>query len=282
MPHYISPLDETYIRFDAAAKLLAEHDRMVTSDGMLEMLMRAMWEGSFNLPNHEDIPEQKQSDRENPENWLCVPIEAPRANLTASQAALSPRPFEYFEAGRDTIISVMYTMEFLPGELQGWSDMLDHGDGKMYLHDKASAFKALTCLPLSEYSEAGKAYLGKLYIPRRMLQSWLDKRSLKFVHLFDLESEPETSAQQADGSLPDDDALPPRGRPSFPAWPAIQAAAIKLREEDASLKNKIIAHEVRRRALTCYNKEDVPSEATILRQLHMFIKPAINDHPGPD
>ena len=49
MPRYISPLDETFIRFDAAAGLIARRDQTVTPDSVLELLVRAMWQGRFEL-----------------------------------------------------------------------------------------------------------------------------------------------------------------------------------------------------------------------------------------
>ena len=190
MPRYISSLDDTFIRFDAAAEKLASINGMSTPNSMLETLTIAMWQGAFNPPDPGTDPSFDKSNREDPENWLSIPIQQPRVLLSEGQRALSPKPFEYYEAGRDTIISVMYCDEMLPGEQKGWHDLLEGGDGLHYLHGKDEALETLIRIPLHRYSKDAKAFLRSIYIPRRLLQKWLDFRSLAYRGVFVTQKQP--------------------------------------------------------------------------------------------
>lgn len=262
MPNFISPLDDTYIRFDAAADILAKAKGTVTADSMLEMLTLAMWRGAFDPP-----------DRKDEENWLFIPIEQPRVLLTDGQRALKPLPVEYYGAARATIISVMYCSDFLPGERSGWASMLERRDNLTYLHDKESAFQALPQMPLRSYSEDGKSYLCSIYIPRAMLQGWLDRRSQDFCSLFI----PSGNAFSVSGSSPANDTklehtAPKRGRPRMPAWEFIKIWAFKLKADHPDIQNKELAGRLYERAATLFDEKDMPSEATIVRQLAKILR----------
>ena len=97
---------------------------------MLEILMRAMWRGDFDPSHLFDNDEYDPVLHEDPESRLCVLIDAPPATLTDGQLKLKPRACEYFEAGRETILSVMYCMALLPGAASAWGGMLESGDGR--------------------------------------------------------------------------------------------------------------------------------------------------------
>ena len=92
MPRYISPLDETFIRFDAAAGLIARRDQTVTPDSVLELLARAMWQGRFEPSDFVKRDPSAKKEKEAPENWLYIPIVAPGHLLTPEQASMKPRP----------------------------------------------------------------------------------------------------------------------------------------------------------------------------------------------
>jgi len=261
MPKYISPLDDAYIRFDAAADILAKANRMATSDSMLEMLTIAMWKGAFDPLQPDD-----------PESWLQIPIQQPRVLLTEGQQALKPLPFEYYGARRETLISVMYCSDLLPGDREGWTAMLEGGNGLSYLHDKDNAFDALIQLPLRCYSDAGKAYLRSIYIPRRPLQDWLDYRSQDFHGLFaasgaPVRAKPSSPANDAEAQL----AATKRGRPRMPAWDFIEIWAVKLKAENPDMQNKELAGVLYERAAKHFDKKDMPTEATIVRQLSKIL-----------
>lgn len=277
MPNYISPLDDTYIRFDAAAELLSRRNGMSTPDGMLEMLTIAMWRGAFNPARRSDKLHYKADEWEDMENWLSIPIQQPRVLLSEGQKALRPMPFEYYLAGRDTVISVMYCSDLLPGDPQGWHDMLEDGDGLHYLHDKDNALVALTQLPLHCYSDAGKAYLCSIYIPRRLLQTWLDRRSSDFRGMF-LKSDGPTEVNSAQSANDAEVHLRAgkRGRPSLAAWDMIEIWAVKIDAHNPDMQRKQLAGRLYTMALEHFDKSAVPSESTIVRKLGEFL-----DDPRP-
>ena len=273
MPKYISPLDDTYIRFDAAAELLSRHHGKSTPEGMLEMLTIAMWKGRFNPPDCGLESEFGQAQRNDFENWLAIPIEQPGVLLNDRQRALKPKPFEYYEAGRDTILSVMYCDGLLPGDQHGWHDMLEGKDGLLYLHDKANAFATLVRMPLICYSDYAKAYLKNLYIPRYLLKTWLDRRSLDFEGLFVPKNTPQLEQLP---SKPANDAVAQkptikRGRPALPAWTMIEAWAVKLDAQNPDMQRKQLAGRLYMMALEQFDKSAVPNESTILRKLSSFL-----------
>ena len=263
MPNYISPLDDRYVRFDGASECMASRNNMNTPDGMLEMLTIAMWQGHFNPPPPDWSKDVDKSFYYDPENWLAVPIEQPQATLNEGQRALKPNPYAYYEAGRDTIISVMYCSDLLPGDREGWHGMLEGGDGLNYLHDKHSAFAALARLPLHSYSEHGKDYLRSLYIPRHMLQAWLNCRSLDFQGLFVRDDSEQSAVPEPANDTPSSK----RGRPILPSWEMIKDLAIRLHAEEPDRSRKQLAGLLYTMALERYERSDVPGETTILRRL---------------
>lgn len=268
MTQSISPLDDTLIRFDAAAALLAKRESNATSDAMLEMLVRAIWRGDFNPPCQFENNDYDHSQRNDPDNWLRIPIEAPPATLTEGQLRLKPRPFEYFEGGCETLLSVMYSMKLLPGDAFAWDDLLKHGDGKMHLHSKHDALAALVRMPLNAYSEAGRDYLAGLFIPREMLQTWLNQRSSRFSDIF--RYEPSTNHRALTEPANDRhnrSAQIKRGRPAFAAWTEICAWAVQLNARFPDMPRKELAGKLYERALQNFSVIDVPNESTILRRL---------------
>lgn len=268
MTQSISPLDDTLIRFDAAAAVLANREPNATPDAMLEMLVRAAWRGDFNPPCQYEDNDYDHSQRDDPDNWLRIPIEAPSARLTEGQLRLKPRPFEYYEGSCETLLSVMYCMRLLPGDQSAWDDLLNNGNGRMYLHGTQDALTALIRMPLNTYSKAGRAYFAGLYIPRRMLQVWLDQRSSRFARLFNHDQASEHYSITEPANDRHSHIVPTkRGRPALGAWPAIAAWATELNESDPEMPRKELAGRLYERALQEFEAADVPNETTILRRL---------------
>lgn len=280
MPHYISPLDETFIRFDAAASLMASRDQTVTKESVLDMLVRAMWQGRFDPSDALKMARSDESDRENPENWLHIPIVAPDHLLTAEQVTLKPRPYEYYGAGRGTVISVMHSEDLLPGDAEQWTNMIREG-GRGPL-DPAMAYDALIRTPFTKYPEAGKEYLRGIYIPRVMIQLWLDRRSSNFNDLF--------SPREAAGApcpptadLNQDNKPPPtKGRPRFSCREFIRERAVALKIAHPDMTHKIIAYKVRQTALEEYDETDVWEESTIYHKLGGYFKNLPDNGSRPD
>ena len=283
VPIFISPLDETYMTFGGASSVLAGRDPLVSATDMLDMLVRAMWRGDFNPPASLGLRPTTNPHRSDPENWLCAAIEAPPASLTAAQKALRPQPVEFFSVSRNSILSVMLSRQALPGDPSGWTTMFDRRANEG-INREAEAMEALVRIPLSAYPSIGRTYIEGIFIPRIMLQAWLDQRSSKHAGLF-YRVDPPSHSAQAPRSPDAADDVPPidpskRGRPNYASWAAIEAAARKLRTEHPNMLNKTLAHEVRRLVLGCFDDGDVPSEATIIRRLHAIIAPPRSDTPS--
>ncbi|MEO0697716.1 MAG: hypothetical protein AAFY84_16645 [Pseudomonadota bacterium] len=277
MTQNMSPLDEDFIGFGAAAAILSEHDRTATREGMLEMLVRALWSGEFNPPSQFEDYDFDQSRRDNPQFWLSVPIDVPGYKLTKGQAALRPRPMEYYPAGRDTILSVMHCMQLLPGEQAPWDAMLDRGRDGTFRDDTASALTALVGMPLHAYTDKARDYFESIYVPRRLLQAWLDDRTPKFGGVLTaadpgsdgrLKPEHQSSANEdaIGGSRP-----AKRGRHEFRSCPLIKKWALELKAQNPTMLRKELAGAIHEKALQELSKGDVPAESTILRDLKSLL-----------
>ena len=280
MPRYISPLDETFIRFDAAAGLIARKDQTVTPDSVLELLVRAMWQGRFEPSDFVKRDPSAKKEKEAPENWLYIPIVAPGHLLTPEQAAMKPRPYEYYGAGRSTVISVMYTEGLLPGDMEQWRSILEP-EG-MAPRDTEIAYDALIRTPFVKYTEAGQEYFRGIYIPRQMLQEWLDRRSSKFTDLFaptPIASDTPPSEPQP---KPDNGSSPTKGRPRFSCREFIRERAVALKIAHPDMTHKIIAHKVRQNALKEYDETDVWEESTIYHKLGGYFKNLPDNRSRPD
>ncbi|MCA8905814.1 MAG: hypothetical protein KDA43_13545 [Hyphomonas sp.] len=268
----ISPLDDALIRFDAAAAVMARHNPFATAGAFLEMLVHATWRGDFNPPGFDVDPNFRGSDFNSPEDWLHIPIEAPRFRLTQGQVALRPRPFEIFEGSSHTLLSVMYCAAHLPGAQKAWDDLLDHGNGNMYLHGKKDALAALAQLPLSAYSEEAQIYLSRLFIPRVMLQRWLDLRSSQFAGVFcpdrSGDDRPASRAANDHSSHPEQGK---RGRPTLAAWERITTWALQLDADFPDMPRKELAGRLHEMAKSEFGAGEVPSESTILRRLSSLL-----------
>lgn len=269
MPKYISPLDDMYIRFDAAAELLARTNQMSTRDGMLEMLTIAMWQGAFNPPSRFEPGDYDHSTRDDPENWLCAPIPMHELMLPKAQRVLKPRPVEYYEVGRSSVLSVMHCDGLLPGDQSAWNALLDFRNCSANLEKEDHAFAALIQTPLRDYSAESQSYLQGIYVPRRLLQTWLNRRSNDFDDLFvwNKQEQPNHSETQPANDTDEKTSCATRGRPSLPAWARIEEWAVNLNAENPDMQRKQLAGLLYVKALEEFGKSAVPNETTILRRL---------------
>lgn len=105
----ISPLDDGFVRFGHIAMLMAEENEQRAYEDITDRLKRAVFAGEFEPP-HISTP-----NRDNPVNWLRMEIVIPPFELTRTQAKLDPRPKRFYGVGRETIVSVLYTSDALPG-----------------------------------------------------------------------------------------------------------------------------------------------------------------------
>lgn len=262
-----------YIRFDAAAELLARINQMSTADGMLEMLIIAMWHGAFNPPSQFEPNDFDQSTRDDPENWLSIPIPMHVSMLPEPQRALKPRPVEYYEVGRSSVLSVMHSEGLLPGDQAAWNALLNTRDCVANPQREDHAFAALIQTPLRDYSTESQSYLKGIYVPRRLLQSWLDRRSNDFdgIIVWDRRKEPSQKTARPANDTGRNALRSARGRPSLPAWDKIEGWAIKLNADNPGMQRKQLAGLLFTKALEQFDISAVPNETTILRRLSSIL-----------
>lgn len=274
MPKFISPLDDMYIRFDAAAELLARTNQMSTADGMLEMLTIAMWHGAFNPPSRFQTSDFDQSTRDDPENWLCIPIPMHVSMLPKAQRALKPRPVEFYEVGRSSVLSVMHSEGLLPGDQTAWNALLDNRDCAADPKSEDHAFAALIQIPLRDYSAESQNYLKGIFVPRRLLQTWLNRRSNDFdgIIVWNRPKEPNLQAARPANDAVGIASRSARGRPSLPAWEKIEVWAKKINAENPDMQRKQLAGLLYTKALEVFDTSAVPNETTILRRLATILK----------
>ena len=273
MSKYISPLDDMYIRFDAAAEVLARAHQLSTPEGMLEMLTIAMWQGAFNPPSQFELNDFDHSTRDDPENWLCIPIPMHASMLPEAQRSLKPRQVEFFEVGRSSVLSVMHCEGLLPGDQAAWNTLLDHRNRVPTQQKENDAFAALIQTPLRDYSAESLRYLRGIFVPRRLLQQWLNRRSNAFHGIIDLSvaGPPHRSTNQPANDVERTAPRSARGRPSLPAWDSIKVWAQKLNAENPKMPRKRLAGLLYEKALEEFGKSAVPNETTILRQLSRIL-----------
>jgi hypothetical protein len=111
--------------------------------------------------------------------------------------------------------------------------------------------------------------LKGIFVPRRLLQKWLNRRSNIFDSIIDWsETEPPhrlttQPANDAERSAP----RSTRGRPSLPAWDKIEVWAKQLDAENPDIQRKQLAGLLYEKALKQFDEAAVPNETTILRRL---------------
>ena len=110
----ISPLDDGYMRLGHVAMLMAEENEQRAYEDIMDRFKRAVFAGEL------EPPDIFTPDRDNPVNWLHMEIVIPPFELTRAQAELEPRPKRFYGVGRETIVSVLYTSDALPGKAEQW------------------------------------------------------------------------------------------------------------------------------------------------------------------
>jgi len=267
MPAHISPLDPRFISLGGAAALAAGTRRGLHPDAVKDSLTRAIFAGAFEPPAVDLFDETALRKRDAPEHWLQIQIDALPGTLTPEQAALRPRPQDYFAAGRETIASVMQSLGALPGDGEQWMRLLgdpERPDGK------TAAFAALTRTPWRHYPESGRDYLEAILIPKGKLDRWFALRNLDMAvtcgtsgagarfgtNSAEIPSSPEKSSRERG-----------QGRPLKAAWARIREAVFKIFRENPHIQMKGLAFEARALVAKEFPEEEVPSVATIQRKL---------------
>jgi hypothetical protein len=272
---HLSPLDPEFVRLNVAAREIVRRDVMLDETGVFDLLVRALWNGDFDPEYLKQIDNGMDGDQR---DALWMPIAVPHNVLPKHQRNLSPRPIEYHKGGRSLALHVMFFLPGLPGELAQWKAQFDAwGDAAKKL--EAENFHVLQGYPVSDYTEAGQKFLKSIYVPREMLQIWLNDQTDRFENLF-VAFVPDI--EKSNSAAPDEHItrthqsvvpFPRRGRRKSPAWDFVREEVVKLFRAEPSLLHKAIAHRVHQLALKHFDAPDVPSESSIMRRIPEFLVP---------
>jgi hypothetical protein len=252
----ISPLDNGFMRLGHVAMLMAEENEHRAYEDIMDRFKRAVFAGEFEPP-HIFTP-----DRDNPVNWLHMEIVIPPFELTRGQAALEPQPKRFYGVGRETIVSVLYTSDALPGKAEQWSELIEPRGRSA---EPEEAPRVLAAIPLREFPDRGRLAFEALVIPRGKLIAWLEAQGERLPTFL-----ADKRANQSGAVVPvvgEDISTRPPGRPHKPAWPRIVQLVRELRDANPDWQKKRLAYEAWQLARREFTEAELPSVATIQRSM---------------
>jgi hypothetical protein len=253
----ISPLDDGYMRLGHVAMLMAEENEHRAYEDIMDRFKRAVFAGEL------EPPRIFTPDRDNPVNWLHMEIVIPPFELTRAQAELQPQPKRFYGVGRETIVSVLYTSDALPGKAEQWSELIDPR-GRICTPDEAP--RVLAAIPFREFPDRGRLAFEALVIPRGKLTAWLEAQGERLPAF--LADKPLTSGSATVTPVIGEDTVTrPPGRPHKPAWPRIVQLVRELRDANPEWQKKRLAYEAWQLARREFSEAELPSVATIQRSM---------------
>ncbi len=253
----ISPLDDGYMRLGHVAMLMAEENEQRAYEDIMNRFKRAVFVGELEPP-HIFTP-----DRDNPVNWLHMEIVIPPFELTRAQAELEPRPKRFYGVGRETIVSVLYTSDALPGKAEQWSELIDPR-GRICTPDEAP--RVLAAIPFREFPDRGRLEFEAIVVPKVKLKGWFEAQGEDLPAF--LIDKPQTSGSGAIVPVVGEDvSTRPPGRPHKPAWPRIVQLVRELRDANPDWQKKRLAYEAWLLASREFSEAELPSVATIQRSM---------------
>ncbi len=253
----ISPLDSGFMRLGHVAMLMAEENEERAYEDIMDRFKRAVFAGEL------EPPRIFTPDRDNPVNWLHMEIVIPPFELTRAQSELEPRPKRFYGVGRETIVSVLYTSDALPGNAEQWSELI-YPRGRICSPDEAP--RVLAAIPFREFPNRGRLEFEALIVPKVKLVGWFEAQGEDLPTF--LTDKPETSGSGAVAPVVSEDiATRPPGRPHKPAWPRIVQLVRELRDANPDWQKKRLAYEAWQLAHLEFSEAELPSVATIQRSM---------------
>ena len=228
------PLNEGFVRLSHAAELAARAFIHTTAYDLMDAFKRAIFTGEF---SHETI-------------GLQMEIPVPRCTLPPSVAAMSVRPRARYGANRTTVASVLLCADALPGASADWERLFDIGQAD---YNPEQGYLALAGIPFRDFPEAGRRELESLLILRTKLDTW--RAGCHGPAQKHLGQSPALSEQRG------------QGRPQKRAWPLIIEIARALHRDHPEWQKKQLAYEAWNLARAEMPEEDLPSVATIQRDM---------------
>lgn len=262
MPAYISPLDNAYIPLKRAARLIAGAQTGVTPDEIMELFKHAIFSGEFEC-KATDIPGLGSRHEL---NWLHATIDVPVAQLAAPHPPPESAPVKFYAVRRQTIASLLFTRDALPGGSDAWESFFDLPDEDA----RGDLYHRLAHIPYASYTRRARRTLEDVHVPTPKLKIWLIAKRyavpefLKEVTV-PRPGRPDLKLVTSDGE--DTSSEKQQGRPRKAAWPRIEEIVRELHKAEPGLLKKELAYRAYEIVAKEFDEMDLPSSGTIIRQM---------------
>ncbi|MFC7050396.1 hypothetical protein [Emcibacter nanhaiensis] len=267
MTGYISSLDDRFLTFERAAKLMALERPDLKKKHALDSFKHALFAGDFE--SSKSLIESDDIDL----NHLRILYPQPRAEISEEDFVPTARPFKYYGVGRWHIALILYYQEGLPEPLQDWENFLGPDSNPF---QRPAMYRHLSNIPLKSYPKAGQKILGEICISKAKLRDWMLYQKFTLPSFLELRQIITPVKITAPSDLAfictEAEPSPGKGRPRNPRWDYIQHLVNKIADSNPDMLHKNIAYEAHKLARQNYANEDLPSEKTILRRLNKLLK----------
>lgn len=246
----INSQDERYVRLGTIAGQIARERGDTTSSDIMDAFKHAIFAGELTRENA----------------GLHVEIAVPRCSLPPTVAAMTVIPRALYAVNRSTVASVLMCSDALPGERRDWEQLFDIGDVN---RDRELPYATLATIPFRDYPDLGRRELEALLVSKERLGAWLAaRRSPASAILTDgLSSQGKSVGDNSPVLAPPE----PRGRPQKPAWPRIVQLVRELQRTHPDWQKKQLAFEAWTLARQEFSEDDLPSIATIQRDMFQLL-----------
>ncbi len=238
--------DVTYVRLGRIAEQIARERDDTTSADIMDAFKRAIFAG--------ELTREKAG--------LHMEITVPRCSLPPAVATMAVIPRALYAVNRSTVASVLMCADALPGERMDWERLFDIGDVN---RDRELPYVTFATIPFRDYPELGRRELEALLVSKSRLGAWLAARRLPVSTI--LGDGPSTQGRLVGDSSPVPAPPEPRGRPQKPAWPRIVQLVRELQHTHPGWQKKQLAFEAWTLARQEFSEDDLPSIATIQRDM---------------
>jgi hypothetical protein len=257
----ISPTNDAFVRLGRAADMLARENESMTREDVMDAFKCGIFYGDWEFPPQPAEAEARQPRR------LQMEIPVPASTLPPVLQSLDLRPRAFYAVNRSTIASVMYCARALPGVHADWKRLFDFGDPG---YDEELPYRTLAAIPFRQFPNSGRHELEILLAPKATLAAWLTSHHLPVPLAFGgrllIESQtPAPHSHNTEPSLLCDQRQ--QGRPHKRAWPRIVELVRELHAAHPDWQKKQLAFEGWRLAGAEFASSELPSVATIQRDM---------------
>jgi hypothetical protein len=224
----------------------------------MDLFKRALFNGELDPP-----PLSRRETHNNSGEWLHMEIEVPRHTLPPDQAMLKPRPKQVYGVNRETVASVLFATNALPGDAARWSPLFERLAPN---YEPETLLSALAAIPFRDFPEEGRREIEALIIAKAKLSTWFAARGRSVPQALAEPVSVEPYGNERGNVTSEWDARP-QGRPHNPAWPRVVQLVRQLNSDHPDWQKKRLAFEAWQRARSEFTEAELPSVATIQRSM---------------